>query len=221
MTSDDEQTAYDSLEMARLFDQVVSTTPKIKERYEEIWQRVSPHWVNAKKLLDIGTGPARLLGFLALRLPHTSFIGLDVSDAMLTVARENLEKIDIAGRVKLLRQDCTTFSFADRSISGILSTGTWRGWSDPRKTLKEIWRMLVPGGYCYIDEVYYESDWKENAAIYGVERFPKYKERWNVGMRNSPRRLEIETALKDSAITGARIEYTTTRCIIEIMKPTE
>jgi SAM-dependent methyltransferase len=60
-------------------------------------------------LLDLGSGSARLLGYLAQRRPDLRIVGLDLSDEMLLLGRQWLEEIGVDDRVKLRKADITRF----------------------------------------------------------------------------------------------------------------
>lgn len=218
MSSETERKTYQEMEKARLFDRVIGSASKINERYEAIWSHVKPHWSQAKLIVDIGTGPARLLGFLAERLPETQFIGLDIAPPMLMIAQENLQRLNLLSRVKLICQDCTQLPFEDGSVSGVLSTGTYRGWPDPVATLREIRRVLGPAGYAYIDDVHFEADTSITAKLYEVDRHPDYKLRFEEGIKSSPRKRDIERVAREAALPGIRLAFGEARFIIEIDK---
>lgn len=68
-------------------------------------------------VLEIGCGTAWNLVRAAKRYPHATFLGLDVSNAMLDIARAAIAKNDLTERVSLRQGDATSFSA--RALFGI------------------------------------------------------------------------------------------------------
>ena len=68
--------------------------------------RLLPH---GGTLLDLGSGSARLLGYLAQRRPDLRIVGLDLSDEMLLLGRRWLAEVGVDDRVELRKADITCF----------------------------------------------------------------------------------------------------------------
>jgi tRNA (cmo5U34)-methyltransferase len=68
-------------------------------------------------LLDLGSGSARLLGYLAQRRPDLRIVGLDLSDEMLLLGRRWLAEVGVGDRVELRKADITCF---DSDVPGEL-----------------------------------------------------------------------------------------------------
>src|SRR3954462_10776583 len=94
-------------------------------------------------LLDLGTGPGRMLQLLALRAGRA--VGLDASHAMLSVARANLERAGLA-RAELRQGDVYAPPFARGSFDVILVHQVLHYLDDPARALREAARLLAPGG---------------------------------------------------------------------------
>lgn len=59
------------------------------------------------RVLEVGVGCGAVTGALALELPHARFVALDTSAQALALARENLERLGVAERVRLVQGDGT------------------------------------------------------------------------------------------------------------------
>ncbi len=57
---------------------------------------------------EIGVGSGAITGALALELPRARFVAVDTSTAALAIARENLERLQVAERVGLVRGNGAT-----------------------------------------------------------------------------------------------------------------
>lgn len=106
-------------------------------------------------LVDIGTGTAQLLLRLA-RLPElagAAFIGTDLFPDMIAEADIEVRAAGLEQRIRLLADDIHASALPDQSADLILSRSTLHHWSDPALGLREIYRILRPGGRALIVDV--------------------------------------------------------------------
>ena len=94
-----------------------------------------------KSVLDVGCGTGELLRAVHTKFPDTACTGLDLSEQMLTVAREKL-----GGAAELLRGDAERLPFADGSFEALLCCDSFHHYPDPDAALSEMARVLQPGG---------------------------------------------------------------------------
>jgi release factor glutamine methyltransferase len=59
----------------------------------------------AMRICDVGTGSGAIAIALAHELPHATVTAVDISQAALAIAKENAERHDVAGRVRLIESD--------------------------------------------------------------------------------------------------------------------
>ena len=99
----------------------------------------------AGTLVDLGSGNGRDLALIAERArPDTSLIGMDVSAAKLDEARERL---GTDKRITLVRHDVgERLPLADASVDVAFSNNLLECVGDPQKFLREVHRVLRPGG---------------------------------------------------------------------------
>ena len=76
---------------ARLYDRFLNVEP-IQARIPEIAHDLVPR-TEGGKLLDVGTGPGRLLIEINRLNPDLELFGLDISASMIKVAQNNLQNI--------------------------------------------------------------------------------------------------------------------------------
>lgn len=94
-------------------------------------------------LLDVGTGTGRMLELLAPAA--TRAVGLDISPAMLAVARANVEKAGLRN-VQLRQGDIYALSPAETNFSLIVLHQVLHFLDDPGRAIREAARLLAPGG---------------------------------------------------------------------------
>ncbi len=100
------------------------------------------------RLLDVGTGPGRLLEKLRLRAPGLALTGLDISETMVRKARENLAHLSPPPEIVL--GGASALPFPAGSFDVVVSTGSFHHWKDPVGGLDDIHRVLAPGGQALI-----------------------------------------------------------------------
>jgi ubiquinone/menaquinone biosynthesis C-methylase UbiE len=93
------------------------------------------------RVLDVGCGTGVLLEAIAGRAPAARLAGVDLSLAMLAVARHKLGE-----RASLVAGEAGGLPFADHRFDLVLSSSALHYWPDPAAGLAEIARVLRPGG---------------------------------------------------------------------------
>jgi ubiquinone/menaquinone biosynthesis C-methylase UbiE len=111
--------------------------------------------VSAGKILDVGTGPGRLLVALHKKNTNYELFGLDISESMLKVAAHHLKGIP---DIRLQVGNIAKTDYPDDFFDVIVSSGSFYNWDSPTEGLNEIHRILKPGKTAYIFETYKEYD---------------------------------------------------------------
>src|SRR5579864_8518778 len=96
-------------------------------------------------VLDAGCGTGRLTCELLKALPHGHVVGVDLSQNMLSSAREHLSS-DFATRVSLIACDLIHLPF-ERTFGGIVSTAAFHWVLDHDRLFANLRQALVPGGW--------------------------------------------------------------------------
>jgi ubiquinone/menaquinone biosynthesis C-methylase UbiE len=105
-------------------------------------------------VLEIGIGQGTHAQLLAPRCK--SFTGIDLTSQATTMTSRRLKLFNIPGKV--LQIDAEAMAFADESFDYIWSWGVIHHSADTRQVLKEMHRVLRPGGRCTV-MVYHRSWW--------------------------------------------------------------
>ena len=105
-------------------------------------------------LLDIACGTGDFALAQARRMHADSRItGLDLSEGMLAVMREKVEKAGLAGRISCEQGDCEQMRFAEGSFDCATIAFGIRNFAHREAALAEILRVLKPGGRLVILEL--------------------------------------------------------------------
>jgi len=192
---------------------------RLARRYDRRWEAYTRATVRAtlrrftvaegERLLDVGCGTGVLLEALARAAPRALLTGVDASREMLAVARARL-----GAAARLLHGDVASLPFAAACFDVAVSTNAFHLWVDPAASLRELRRVVKPGGRLIV------TDWchdylacrvcdaalrlfrrtphrsyaaRECAALLGaagfrVERLDTYKINWLWGMMTAAAR---------------------------------
>ena len=100
-----------------------------------------PAWP-APALADLACGTGDLTSLLAARYPDGQVLGIDLTEAMLEIARRRC----VAPNVKFARGDMSRTGLPAESVDGVAGGYALRNAADLREVLGEIRRILKPGG---------------------------------------------------------------------------
>ena len=93
----------------------------------------------------------------ARMLPGVQVTGLDLSDPVLEMARNNAEMSGLADRVSFEKGDAEDLPFEDATFDMVISLSTLHLLDNPVRMLKDIQRVIKPGGKFYIRD--YRRTW--------------------------------------------------------------
>lgn len=95
-------------------------------------------------VLDVGTGPGRLLVEMARMRPDLRITGVDLATDMVETARRNLSSF--GDRTTAVVGDVSDLPFEDDTFDLVVSTLSLHHWDDPAAGGAELARVLRPGG---------------------------------------------------------------------------
>jgi demethylmenaquinone methyltransferase/2-methoxy-6-polyprenyl-1,4-benzoquinol methylase len=106
---------------------------------------------NPKKVLDIATGTGDF-AIEALKSGADNIIGVDISEGMLKVGREKIEKLGLSSKIELQKGDSENLSFEKESFDAVIAAFGVRNFENLEKGLSEMRRVLKPHGIVIILE---------------------------------------------------------------------
>jgi demethylmenaquinone methyltransferase / 2-methoxy-6-polyprenyl-1,4-benzoquinol methylase len=104
------------------------------------------------KLLDLATGTADQLIFLSSDPRIASGLGMDLAEKMLDIGREKIKKRNLASRFELKTGDAIHIPVDDASCDVVTISFGIRNVLDVEQGLREMFRVLKPGGRALILE---------------------------------------------------------------------
>ena len=97
-------------------------------------------------ILEVGCGPGALIQALAARATEGLIVGVDPSPTMLRqAARRNAQAIQ-KGLVQVQAASAAALPFGDAAFDKALTANSLPFWPDQEAGVREMWRVLTPGG---------------------------------------------------------------------------
>ena len=108
----------------------------------------------AQSILDIACGTGDFSLAIAGRMhPDSRVTGLDLSEGMLAVMRDKVARAGLEGRISCEQGDSEAMRFADASFDVVTIAFGIRKFAHREAALREILRVLKPGGRLVILEL--------------------------------------------------------------------
>lgn len=106
-----------------------------------------------KQILDVATGTGDFAILAAKQLSPERLLGTDISEGMLNVGRKKVEKAGLENIVTFQKDDCMSLSLADDEFDAVMVAYGVRNFPDLDKGLREMRRVMKPGGRLVIIEL--------------------------------------------------------------------
>lgn len=106
-----------------------------------------------QSVLDIatGTGDLAIQAYQLLNSPQIT--GVDISEGMMEVGRKKVAKLGLSDKIAFEKQDCMALDIPDNSYDAAIVAFGIRNFENLDKGIKEIHRVLKPGGRVMILEL--------------------------------------------------------------------
>lgn len=102
-------------------------------------------------ILDVATGTGDF-AIAATKINGAKVVGIDISEGMLEMGRKKIEKRNLASAIELIKADSENLPFEnDKFDAAIVGFGV-RNFENLKQGIKEIHRVLKPGGIFYVLE---------------------------------------------------------------------
>lgn len=106
-----------------------------------------------QRILDVATGTGDFAILAAKLLEPEALLGVDLSEGMMEVARQKVEREELQGVIRFQKEDCLNLSFPNGSFDALTVAYGIRNFSDLDCGLREMHRVLRPGGRLVIIEL--------------------------------------------------------------------
>jgi len=122
---------------------------------DKIWRRKAVnelHGLPLDHVLDVATGTADLAIAIQKRLHPEHITGVDISEGMLAIGKQKIEKKGLKQQISLQYGDSEALPFADHTFDAVTVAFGVRNFEHLEKGLSEMFRVLKPGGKVVILE---------------------------------------------------------------------
>jgi len=149
--------------------------------------------------LDIGCGGGAAIGRLAARAPKGKIFGIDASTTSVEIAQKTNATLVREGRACIRQASVEKLPFSDNAFDVITAVETHYFWPDLPANMREVLRVLKPGGvFAIIAEVYKGSSHEQRDQI------------WLKGSKMAYLgEKDFERLFKDSGFSDAQIAFET------------
>jgi demethylmenaquinone methyltransferase / 2-methoxy-6-polyprenyl-1,4-benzoquinol methylase len=106
----------------------------------------------ATRVLDVASGTAAVSIALARAAPGRIIVGVDQSAEMLAAGRARIDDAGLGSRIELREGRAESLPFADATFDALTFTYLLRYVDDPAATLRELARVVKPGGTIAMQE---------------------------------------------------------------------
>jgi len=143
-----------------MFDNIAPTYDKLNHRLswdiDRGWRRkaikaLEPY--HPQTVLDIATGTGDFAILAAQMLKPQRLIGADISEGMMAVGRGKVQQLGLQDVISFEKEDCLKLSYKDGTFDAVTAAFGIRNFADLDQGLREMCRVLRPGGRLSIVEL--------------------------------------------------------------------
>lgn len=118
---------------------------------DKIWRKKAIDFLRKNRnstdsVLDIATGTGDFAILAYKKLKPSIIIGCDISEGMMSIGRQKVEKMGLSDKITFQNEDCSHLSFNDNSFDAVISAFALRNFQDLDQCLSEMHRVLAIGG---------------------------------------------------------------------------
>ena len=97
-------------------------------------------------LLEIGFGNGQFIKDMCRRIEPGHYSGIDISNTMIKYAKQKNKSLIRSGKVSLIKSNANNLPFDNNTFNKVLTINTIYFWDNPKGVMKEVKRVLQPGG---------------------------------------------------------------------------
>lgn len=164
-----------SVQVEKMFDNIAHAYDRLNHTLslgiDKSWRRKAIAWLkpfHPQRIMDVATGTGDFAIQACQDLLPEELIGTDISEGMMNVGKEKVQRNGLTGKITFAKEDCTSLTFGAESFDAVTVAFGVRNFEDLDKGLSEICRVLTPNGKLVILELSYPEKFpmKQLYAIY-------------------------------------------------------
>jgi demethylmenaquinone methyltransferase/2-methoxy-6-polyprenyl-1,4-benzoquinol methylase len=144
----------------KMFDNIAGSYDTLNHRLswniDKGWRRKAIRQLESfhpQSILDVATGTGDFALLAARMLEPRQIIGADISEGMMAIGRQKVHAAGLDEMIQFRKEDSMNMSFADESFDAVTAAFGIRNFQNLDQGLKEMCRVLRPGGHLSIVEL--------------------------------------------------------------------
>ncbi|MBR4388371.1 MAG: bifunctional demethylmenaquinone methyltransferase/2-methoxy-6-polyprenyl-1,4-benzoquinol methylase UbiE [Prevotella sp.] len=147
-------------QVEEMFDNIAPTYDKLNHllswNIDKRWRKravaeLAPY--SPATILDVATGTGDFALQLATTLHPQEVVGADISEGMMEVGRQKVHSAGLDDIIQFTKEDCFKMTFPDGRFDAVTAAFGIRNFSDLDAGLREMCRVLKPGGHLSVVEL--------------------------------------------------------------------
>ena len=147
-------------QVEQMFDNIAPTYDTLNHRLswdiDKGWRKKAISYLmpfHPQAVLDIATGTGDFAILAAEMLHPQKLVGADISEGMMEIGRKKVAERGLNNIICFEKEDCLNLSYTDASFDAVTAAFGIRNFADLDKGLREMCRVLKPGGHLSIVEL--------------------------------------------------------------------
>ena len=147
-------------QVEQMFDNIAPTYDKLNHRLswdiDRYWRRKAIRLLRPyepQTLLDIATGTGDFAIMAAEMLHWVQVTGIDISEKMIEIGKQKVKKKGLEQQISFRKDDCLNLALESESFDAVTAAFGIRNFADLDRGLREMCRVLKPGGHLSIVEL--------------------------------------------------------------------
>jgi ubiquinone/menaquinone biosynthesis C-methylase UbiE len=163
---------------------------------------------DAIKILDAGTGTARIPVLMCQSRPQYLITAVDLAQSMLIVGQRNVEEARLMQRIRLEQVDTKRMPYPDMEFDMIISNSLVHHLPEPISFFQEVKRLTKPGGALLIrDLVRPENDTIVNDLVnrIGANYIDHQQQLFRDSLKAALTLAEVQAAINLVGLSGVKL----------------
>ncbi len=142
------------------------------------WALVHLEIKRSYSVLDVGCGGGKTVSKLCTKIGNGKVFGIDYSELCVEKSKKLNKNNIMCGKASILQASVSSLPFDDDKFDAVTAVETYYFWPDKLNDLKEIYRVLKPGGKLLLVFEMVKSDeepnkWDKVEKLLGIEAVSK------------------------------------------------
>ena len=166
------------------------------------------------KILDAGTGPARIPVLLCLKCPQWQVFGIDLAKNMLQIGAQHVKQAGLQHQIVLELVDAKQLPYQDGHFEMVVSNSLVHHLPDPLPFFQELKRVFKPNGALLIRDLIRPADRETMNSLVesiGAEYDTHQKQLFRDSLHAALTLEEVKQLIAQAGLEGVRVYQSSDR----------